>query len=212
MLFSGMTLEEIDQALELLQASRRHYHRGERILSAGEITTRIGLVLQGRVTIESNDIWGNRTIIGSVECGEVFAEAYAILQDAPLLVDVVASEACQVLFLQGGRTLAEEGLPKSWTGRYIANLLCLCARKNLQLSGRSFHTAPRTIRGRVMSYLNSLCLQKHSRSFTIPFDRQQMADYLNLERSALSKELGRMRREGLIDFRKNRFVLLQAPD
>ena len=76
------------------------------------------------------------------------------------------------------------------------------------LSGRSFHTAPKTIRGRVLSYLNSVSLQKHSNEFDIPFDRQQLADYLNLERSALSKELGKMQRDGLIKTKKNHFVIL----
>jgi len=79
--------------------------------------------------------------------------------------------------------------------------------KNLILSGRSFHTAPKTIRGRVMAYLNSVSLQRRSREFDIPFDRQQLADYLNLERSALSKELGKMQREGLISCRKNHFII-----
>ena len=84
----------------------------------------------------------------------------------------------------------------------------ISARKNLMLSGRSFHTAPKTIRGRVLSYLNSVSLQKHSNEFDIPFDRQQLADYLNLERSALSKELGKMQRDGLIKTKKNHFVIL----
>ena len=97
--------------------------------------------------------------------------------------------------------------------KVIANLLRISAHKNLTLSGRSFHTAPKTIRGRVMSYLNSVSLQKHSRVFDLPFDRQQMADYLNVERSALSKELGKMEREGLIECRKNHFtILLSDPD
>ena len=90
----------------------------------------------------------------------------------------------------------------------MANLLTISARKNLALSGRSFHTAPKTIRGRVLSYLNTVSLQKHSNEFDIPFDRQHLADYLNLERSALSKELGKMQRDGLILVRKNHFVIL----
>ena len=84
----------------------------------------------------------------------------------------------------------------------------ISSRKNLILSGRSFHTAPKTIRGRVMSYLNAMSLQKGTKEFDIPFDRQQLADYLNLERSALSKELGKMQKEGIISTRKSHFKLL----
>ena len=92
----------------------------------------------------------------------------------------------------------------------MTNLLTVATRKNLILSGRSFHTAPKTIRGRVLAYLNSVSLQKKNTEFDIPFDRQQLADYLNLERTALSKELGKMQREGLIKCRKNHFRLIET--
>ena len=92
----------------------------------------------------------------------------------------------------------------------MTNLLTVATRKNLILSGRSFHTAPKTIRGRVLAYLNSVSLQKKNTEFDIPFDRQQLADYLNLERTALSKELGKMQREGLIECRKNHFRLIET--
>ena len=98
-------------------------------------------------------------------------------------------------------------IKSSWATTLIANLLTVSTRKNLLLSGRSFHTSPKTIRGRVMSYLNTLSLQKGSDEFDIPFDRQQLADYLNLERTALSKELGKMQRDGLIEFKKDHFCL-----
>ena len=95
-----------------------------------------------------------------------------------------------------------------WTARLTANLLTVAARKNLLLTGRVFHTTPKSARAKIMAYLNSVSLQKQSREFDIPFDRQQLADYLNLDRSAMSKELGRMRDEGLIRTNKNHFMLL----
>ena len=161
-----------------------------------------------RVTIESNDAWGNRTIISHVGCGQVFAETYALLENEPMLVDVTASENCRILFLHSGRIQSLQNSQNPWALKYITNLLTISMHKNLILSGRSFHTAPKTIRGRVMAYLNSASLQRHSREFDIPFDRQQLADYLNLERSALSKELGKMQREGLVFCRKNHFTIL----
>lgn len=89
--------------------------------------------------------------------------------------------------------------------KLITNLLTISAQKNLNLSGRSFHTAPKTIRGRVMSYLNAMILQTGKTEFDIPFDRQQLADYLNTERSALSKELGKMQKEGILSTKKQHF-------
>ena len=208
MLFHGMEEAEIQEALQRLQAREKRFGKGETLLRAGEVTEQLGLVIEGSVTIESNDAWGNRTIISHVGNGQVFAETYALLEDEPMLVDVTASEDCRILFLRSGRIQSLNSSLEPWALKYITNLLRISMHKNLILSGRSFHTAPKTIRGRVMAYLNSVSLQKRSREFDIPFDRQQLADYLNLERSALSKEIGKMRREGLISCRKNHFSIL----
>ena len=143
-----------------------------------------------------------------VRKGGLFAEAYAMLEDEPLLVDVMANEDCSILFLKIKNALSPSKSPESWNYKIIRNLLMISSRKNLILSGRSFHTAPKTIRGRVMSYLNAMSLQKGTKEFDIPFDRQQLADYLNLERSALSKELGKMQKEGIIKTRKSHFIIL----
>ena len=210
MLFRGMTETEISNALQVLEAREKNFQKSETLLIAGTITERMGLVLEGSVTIESNDVWGNRTIISHVGKGQVFAETYALLENEPMLVDVTASEDCLILFLRSGRIESLKSSPEPWTLKYVTNLLTISMHKNLILSGRSFHTAPKTIRGRVMAYLNSVSLQKHSWEFDIPFDRQQLADYLNLERSALSKELGKMQRDGLISCRKNHFIILQT--
>lgn len=210
MLFRGMTELEITKALQVLEAHEKSFQKGETLLIAGTITERMGLVLEGSVTIESNDAWGNRTIISHVGQGQVFAETYALLENEPMLVDVTASEDCRVLFLRSGRIQSLKNSLEPWTLKYITNLLTISMHKNLILSGRSFHTAPKTIRGRVMAYLNSVSLQKHSREFDIPFDRQQLADYLNLERSALSKELGKMQKDKLIFCKKNHFLIRQT--
>lgn len=210
MLFRGMTELEITKALQVLEAHEKSFQKGETLLIAGTITERMGLVLEGSVTIESNDAWGNRTIISHVGQGQVFAETYALLENEPMLVDVTASEDCRVFFLRSGRIQSLKNSLEPWALKYITNLLTISMHKNLILSGRSFHTAPKTIRGRVMAYLNSVSLQKHSREFDIPFDRQQLADYLNMERSALSKELGKRQKDKLIFCKKNHFLIRQT--
>ena len=207
-LFRDMEPASIDRALSALFAQERRYRKQDLILGVGTITDRIGIVLEGSVTIESRDVWGNRTILGSIGPKTAFAESYALLENEPLLVDVRANEDCRVLFLRVGALgrLAKERQP--WAIALENNLLMDSARKNLMLSRKSFFTAPKGIRARVMAYLNAQAVQAGSTSFSIPFDRQQLADYLNVDRSALSKELGRMRREGLIVCRKNLFTLL----
>lgn len=206
-LFKGMTENELQTALQQLQAKEVAYQKGELIFLAGNTTNKMGLVLCGSVTIENNDMWGNRTILSHVGAGQFFAETYAMLEQEPLMVDVAANEDCSVLFLQIGNLRRMNAAAQPWTMKLITNLLTISVHKNLTLSNRSFHTAPKTIRGRVMAYLNSMALRTHSREFDIPFDRQQMADYLNLERSALSKELGKMQRDGLITVKKNHFAI-----
>ena len=93
----------------------------------------------------------------------------------------------------------------------MQNLFAIWVRKNLIPSNRIFCTTPKTVRGRLLVYLSSESAKAGSTSFTIPFDRQGMADYLNLDRSALSKELGRMKKDGILDFKKNHFILYQNP-
>ena len=207
-IFNGMSPDEIDQALSELCAIEKAYEKNSLILRAGDTTDSLGLVLSGSVTIESNDMWGNRTILSNVGEGGFFAETYALLENEPLLVDVMANENCRILFFKVGSLKKLKSNMNLWSFKLISNLLKISANKNLHLSGRSFHTSPKTIRGRVMVYLSSVSLKKGSNEFDIPFDRQQLADYLNLERSALSKELGKMKKDGLIEVRKIHFKLL----
>lgn len=204
MLFRNMDEEEIKQSLFAMDAEERTYQKDEIILCAGDTTDKMGLVLSGGVTIETVDPWGNRSILSHVGPGHLFAEVFALLEKEPILVDVQVSQACQIMFLRPKRI---EGCTEPWSAKLMRNLLQISLNKNLNLSSRSYHTAPKTSRGRIMAYLSAMSIRAHSREFDIPFDRQQLADYLNLERSALSKELSKMRRDGLLEFRKNHFVL-----
>ena len=207
-IFRGMNDDELDAALSALNSSEKKYTKDEVILHAGSITNMMGLVLEGTIRIESNDMWGNRTILSHVGEGQVFAETYALAKDEPMLVDAVANEKCRVLML-GIESLGMYSQdPSPWRLKLTTNILDVFMCKNLMLAGRSFHTSPKSIRGRVMAYLNSVSLQNGSDEFDIPFDRQQLADYLNVERTALSKELGKMQKDGLITTKKKHFILL----
>lgn len=210
-LFRGMEENEIKECLHSLQAADKKYKKGSIILHAGDLTDRMGLVLSGSVTIESNDLWGNCTILSHIGKGQFFAETYALLPDEVMLVDVRANENTELLFLNVSGIFG--ALPaSSWKEQLTRNLLMISAQKNLTLSGRSFHTSPKSARGRILSYLNTVSLQKHADAFDIPFDRQQLADYLNLERTNMSKELTRMKQDGIIECRKNHFQLLHSDE
>ena len=205
-LFQGCSEEDIRNMARHLDFRTAAYKKGEIILGAGSVVTDIGLVLSGSVQIAYTDLWGNKSILGITPAGGVFAESYACIPNEPMQVDAVANEDCDILFIS---------VPKLFTpcpvcgsqNRLIRNLVMISAEKNLQLSRRSMHTSPKTIRGRLFSYFSQQVSAQGSSKIVIPFDRQQLADYLNLDRSALSKELGKMKNDGLIEYRKNTFVI-----
>lgn len=212
-LFRGMTGTDIENMLDRLGAKQRHFSKGDIIFQAGDVIRSLGLVLSGHVNIENDDIWGNKSILDNIGPGQVFAETYACIPGEPMMVSVVASEAVDVLFLNVGQGIQNSSGENPGWGRLIQNLLAVSAQKNLNLSRRIFHTAPKSIRGRLLSYLSYQAARQGSLQFTIPFNRQQLADYLSVDRSAMSNELSKMQREGLLIVNRNYFVLkVEASD
>lgn len=205
-LFRGCSEEDILNMSKHLDFRTDSYKKGDVIFAAGSIVTEIGLILLGSVRVEHTDLWGNKSILGITPAGGVFAESYACIPNEPMMVDAVANESCDILFISVPRLFT----PYSACGsqnRVIQNLVMISAGKNLQLSKRSLHTSPKTIRGRLFSYFSQEVSAQGSSKIVIPFDRQQLADYLNLDRSALSKELGKMKNDGLIEYNRNTFVI-----
>ena len=207
-IFQGITEAEWQEMQSLACMRRASFEKNDVIFHVGSVVHEIGLVISGNVHIESIDLWGNQTILGNACAGEVFAESYALSQ-TPMMVDAVAASACKILFLNLKFLSDTKGLSLkgSWQNKLLQNLLLISVRKNLALSTRIFCTSPKSVRGRLLTYLSSESLKNNSTAFDLPFNRQQMADYLNLDRSALSKELCRMRDEGLLTFHKNHFEL-----
>ena len=197
-LFRGVPAEELPALLARASARKCAFQKGELLLRRGDVTRRLGLVLEGTVHIIREDFWGNRSIVGLAGPGEVFAESYALAGE-PLEVSVLAAAPGAALFLEA------DGLTDA---RLTANLLHLLARKNLMLTRKMRHMARRTTRDKLLSYLSAQALAAGSSEFDIPMDRQQLADYLAVDRSAMSAALGKLRDEGVLTFRKNHFRLL----
>lgn len=208
--FCGISADEWADIQTLSCVRRCAYDKDTIIFHAGEPVHTVGMVMAGSVHIENVDVWGNRSILSNIAVGELFAESYALCQE-PMMVDVVAAEHCEILFLNLAVLLDNQNDGQTWYRKILANLLTISVQKNLVLSKRIFCTSPKTIRGRLLTYLSAVSVKCGSTSFQIPFDRQQLADYLNLDRSALSKELGKMRDDGILEFHKNHFTLLR-PD
>ena len=209
LLFRGMNPSDIDEMLGCLLTKECTYKKGEILFPEGSPTEQIGVVLIGRVIIELGDVWGNNSVLSSIGPGGIFAETYACIPGEPLMVNVTAAEDTEALLLNIRRVLEPCSKVCPYHVRLVRNLLALCAGKNLQLSRRVLHTGPKSIRKRLLSYFSEYIKRTGSYSFDIPYNRQQLADYLSVERSALSNELSIMQRDGLIRYEKNHFDVME---
>lgn len=207
-LFHGASPEEVETMLSCLHAETKIYQRGNVIYHAGDVIRSMGLVLSGSVSIENDDVWGNKSILDRVHTGQVFAETYACVPGEPLMISVIAAEPAEILFLDTGRVLHLCENACGFHNKLIRNLLSIASQKNLSLSRRIFHTSSKSIRGRLLSYLSYQATQHNSREFDIPFNRQQLADYLSVDRSAMSNELSKMQRDGLLRVDRSHFILI----
>lgn len=206
-LFSGISEEEIESMLSCLDTRVEDYPKDTFILRVGDTTERIGVVLSGDVLVVQEDVWGNRNIVSKVGVGQTFATAYACARGSVLDVSACTETPATVMFLNVQRVLNVCSSACSHHSRIVRNLLGELAEKNLRFAQKLAHVSQRTTRAKIMSYLSAEAQRVGKYEFDIPFSRQQLADYLAVERSGLSLELGKMRDDGLIDFRKNHFVI-----
>ncbi len=211
-LFRGLRAEEVKAVLSCLGAREKAYKKDELIYRTGDLVTEVGLVESGSVNIVVNLYWGNSNIFGHIEKGKTFAETYAAIPGKELLCDVLAAEDSKVIFLNMNKLLTTCQNSCVFHQRLIQNLLRISATKNLNFFTRMMHIAPKSIREKMLSYLSEQALKNGSVDFTIPFSRQQLADYLGVDRSALSNELSKMQKDGLIRYHKNQFTLLSVID
>lgn len=207
-LFAGLSGPELEQLFQCLSPWCETYGKQETVLRAGTLTADLGVVLSGGVCLAREDVNGNREIVGKVDAGGIFAEVFACLRDVPLSVTATAVAPTQVLFFDAERLQQMCPTACGCHSRVLQNLLRLLAEKNYDLTEKLEHISRRTTREKLLSYLVAQSRAAHSVEFIIPFNRQQLADYLAVDRSAMSKELARMRADGLIECERSRFRLL----
>lgn len=206
-LFQGISDQEVESVLHCLSARFETYKKENFIYRTGDTITSLGLVLSGSVHIIKEDFWGNKSIIAVLPVGGIFAETYACVAAEPLEVSVVAASDCTIIFLNVKKILSVCSSACEFHTHLIHNLLSALAAKNLMLTKKMEHISKRTTREKLLSYLSNESLKANSSSFEIPFNRQQLADFLSVDRSAMSNELSKLRDEDIIDFSKNHFTL-----
>ena len=207
-LFSGVSDTEISTMLNCLQAKLLTFQKSNYVFKEGEHIDNITVLVEGKLLVQHIDFWGNRNIINVIRVGEMFGEAYVAPESGSLLNDVIAEEDSAVIFFDVQRILITCSSACRFHSMVVQNLFFAISEKNRKLVQKIGHMSKRSTRAKLLSYLSEEAKRQNSSYFTIPFSRQQLADFLCVDRSAMSNELCKMRDEGLLQFHKNEFTLL----
>lgn len=207
-LFDGIAMENLQAMLGCIGGRVVALKKGQILFSESDPARYVGMVLSGSVQMIREDYYGNRSIVAHIAPGELFGESYACAGVPSLPISIVADSAGEVLLMDCRRITTSCTNACAFHSRIIFNLLRLVASKNLVFDQKIQITSKRTTREKLMAYLLNQAKLQGSSQFTIPYDRQALSDYLEVDRSGLSTEIGKLRREGVLECEKNRFTLL----
>ena len=207
-LFEGICKEDLLPMLTCLGARLVHFKKNQTIFSEGDEANYLGIVLAGSVQVVKEDLNGNSSIVSRSAVSELFCESFVCAGVVSLPVRVVAAEETTVAFVDSRRICTSCSNACAFHSRTIQNLLKVVSSRNLQLHKQMEITSRRTTREKLLAYLMAEAKAADSNSFTIPYNRQALADYLGVERSAMSAELGKLQRDGVLTTNRNQFCLL----
>ena len=207
-LFDGIRHEDLTAMLTCIGGQKKTVTKGTVICTEGDPAIHVGMVLTGAMRMERADYYGNRSIVAYIGPAELFGESYACAGVPALPVRIVADTDCTVLLMDCRRITTTCSSACAFHSRIIFNLLKLVATKNLVFDQKIQITSKRTTRDKLMTYLLGQAKLHGSSRFTIPYDRQELADYLEVDRSGLSAEIGKLRKEGILESEKSTFTLL----
>jgi CRP-like cAMP-binding protein len=206
-LFTGLNDSDLIEMLNCLGANKQNYEKDSIVISVGNRISSVGIVLSGSANIIKEDINGNRNIISELKAGDLFAEVFAC-SGAPSSISVTTQTNCEVLFVEFEKVINTCSSTCKFNSRLIENMLKLIAFKNIQLHDKIDILSKRSTREKLMEYFYKQVDLNNNHKFKIPFSRNEMADFLCVDRSSLSRELGKMRDEGIINFNKNSFEVI----
>ena len=205
-LFSELDREQLERQLQVMKAEKAHGERGEMLQAIGEPIRRFGVVLSGAVQVCVDDIEGNRMIMAEVTPGNSFAESLCFLRTKESPVYIFASEETELLWLSTEDLYAgSDAFYREIQQRFTATL----ARKALTMNNRIQVLSKLSLRGKLTAYFTELAAAQGSSVIRLPMNREDTAAYIGANRSALSRELMKMKQEGLIDYRKNEIRILR---
>lgn len=206
--FQGIAENDLQQILDTIHGGVMQYEKNAFLIHVGQTVPAAGLILSGTAHILREDFWGNRTIVAEIPKGALFAETYAFL-NAPAEVNVQAASDMEVLYLHLQKLLTPDAMQNPTFTLLAHRFLQSFAQRNLTLTRKIAHITCRTTREKLLSFLSLYAQEAGNPFFSIPFNRQQLADYLAIDRSAMCAELSRMKQDGLLDYHKNQFRLFR---
>ena len=206
-LFAGLADEHILKILTCMGAKAEFFDKNSTVIPEGSKAKHIGIVLSGSVRAIHIDYFGNRNIVSAAGVSELFGEAFSCAEIPAVPVSIVTSEPSAVLLLDCSHILHTCHRNCFFHGDLIYNLMRNLAKKNLEMHKKLEITSKRTTRDKLLTYLNFEAKKQKKNAFDIPFDRQELADYLVVDRSGLSAEISKLRREGIIECKRNHFEL-----
>ncbi|MBP3310141.1 MAG: Crp/Fnr family transcriptional regulator [Ruminococcus sp.] len=207
-LFNHIEDENLIALLGCLDAKVEAFGKKYTIFAEGNPAKHIGIMLSGKAQVIRNDYNGNRSIVSGIEQAEMFGEAFACAELDAIPVAIIANEPCEVMFINCHRLMNSCTNACSFHQQIIFNLMKELAIKNLMFHQRIEITSQRSTRDKLMTYLLMQAKKNRKSSFTIPFNRQELADYLEVDRSGLSTEIGKLTKKGIISCSRNHFEIL----
>lgn len=206
-LFHHLADDDILSALSCINAKLYKKQGGEYILCPGDTAKSMGIVLSGSLLVMQEDIWGHRNIISKITPGGLFAEPFAVLPGAVMNIGILAEKNTEFLFPDMSKIMSLCPNTCPHHSQIINNLIQILSQKILFFNDKITHMSKRTTREKLLSYLSAESVRQGSLSFDIPYNRQQLADFLAVERSAMSFELSKLQKDGLLTTKRNHFVL-----
>ena len=207
-LFYGIREEDLLRMLHCFGAKVKKFEKRDTVFAEGIAAREIGVMLFGEAESVSYDYCGNRSIINQINSSDLFGEAFACAETKSLPVSIETVERSEVMLIDCSHILHTCSNNCAFHQQMIYNLMKDMAKKTLLFHQRIEVTSKRTTRDKLLAYLGIMSKEKNSRSFDIPFDRQELADYLEVERSGLSAEISKLRKEGILESNKKHFKLL----
>ncbi|WP_294066352.1 Crp/Fnr family transcriptional regulator [uncultured Fusobacterium sp.] len=208
-IFYNLKKDEIINILKFFNYSKEDFEKNNFIFEIGKPISKIGIILSGEINIIKEDFWGNRNILNKFKSGEIFGEVFALAKVSPNNILVETSQNSKILFLDLTNFSIDNENNSNEILKFLSNIFKISLKKNILFTEKLEHITKKTIREKIISYLSTEALKNRSNSFFIKFDRQELADYLFVERSALSRELSSMKKDGLIEYNKNYFTLIK---